>query len=106
MHKERDASWSHEASRDSLAAVTAPGVALAVLTASNADATASQSARTAVPTSAGIPNVTAKPVPLAARNPKLPDVVVVDAGGTITSTAQCSDREGSPGRSSGRLDAQ
>ncbi|MFJ9713931.1 asparaginase [Streptomyces sp. NPDC101234] len=71
-----------------LAAVTAAGVALAVVTASNAAATASRSVRTSAPASAGIPKVTVKPVPLAARNPKLPDVVVVDAGGTITSTAR------------------
>ncbi|MEV7869992.1 asparaginase [Streptomyces sp. NPDC088124] len=70
------------------AAVAAAGVALAVLSASTAGAsTASRSAPAGVSTSAGIPKVTVRPVPLADRNPKLPDIVVVDAGGTITSTA-------------------
>ncbi|MFI1034258.1 asparaginase [Streptomyces sp. NPDC020951] len=68
-------------------AVVAAGVALSLVSASSAGATAPQSARATGSKSAGIPKVTVKPVPLAKRNPKLPDVVVVDAGGTITSTA-------------------
>ena len=62
------------------ATIVVAGITLTILPLSTAGAAASGSAAVGS-------KVTVKPVPLAKRNPKLPDIVVVDAGGTITATA-------------------
>ncbi|MGW2650331.1 asparaginase [Streptomyces sp. NPDC001393] len=63
----------------------AVGVTATVLSLANASATDSTAAGAATPKP---PKFVVKPVALATRNPKLPDIVVVDAGGTITATAK------------------
>ncbi|MER5805640.1 asparaginase [Streptomyces mirabilis] len=70
-----------------LAAAASAGVAMTLLSASTAGAAAPEASHAAART-AGTPVPSVKPEPLAPRDPKLPDVVVVDAGGTITSTAR------------------
>ncbi|MFF4357561.1 asparaginase [Streptomyces sp. NPDC001604] len=60
-------------------------VAATVLSLTNAAATDSAAVGA---TTSKAPKFAVKPVPLAKRNPKLPDIVVVDAGGTITATAK------------------